>query len=154
MRGAVPEILACSGVSKGESAIAFPPSLEGPQRGDDLLRPRRVGIGLRLQGMEQGPDARHLPLPAALLPEESADLPIAVLEEGDLDIPLGRMEAVVGFRQELLVGESVHERHQMTSLGREGQHLVVRELVAPRAGVELALGDFGRRDASTASTRG
>ena len=144
----VPKSARAPGVSKGESAIAFPPCAERLERGDDLFRPRRVGIGLWLQGMEQRPDARHFPLLAALLPEKTADLAVAVLEKGDLDVPLRRVEAVVGFRQELLVGKAVHQRQQMTSLRRKGQHLVVRELVAARVGDEVRFGDLSQSDVS------
>ena len=60
-RGAVAEILACSGREQGRIGDRLPSLREGLERGDDLGRPRRVGIGLGFQGMEQGTDARRLP---------------------------------------------------------------------------------------------
>ncbi len=138
--GPLPKSSRAPGVSKGESAIAFPPSASAPIAATTLAVLAGSGSVWGFRVWNRGPiRGTFLSLPA-LLPEESADLPIAVLEEGELDIPLGRSEAFIGVRQELLVGETIHDGHQMTSIGRERQHLIVRDLIAPRVAVEFVLG--------------
>src|SRR5262249_9615222 len=48
-----------------------------------------------------------------------------------------------GLRQELLVREAVDQSAETTPHRREGQHLVVRELIAPCIGAEITFADLG-----------